>query len=121
MLAGDVFAKSIKSVLRLLLIAMVAIGLAVGLAPAVHTGPITCKPTSVPVDQLDINSSEAVRIPSVEPHCATYGIPGRLVSGSGGVKLSAFPVKTKTGYRENRGQAWSIDKDTAGHGGVLGS
>lgn len=53
----------------------------------------------------------------VGPQCATSAIPGRLMTGGGGVKFSAFPVKTKTGYRESRGQAWSIDRDPAGHGG----
>ena len=48
---------------------------------------------------------------------ACGGIPGRLLTSSGGVKLSAFPIKTSKGYREDRGQAWSIDKDTAQHGG----
>ena len=44
---------------------------------------------------------------------ACGGIPGRLLTSSGGVKLSAFPIKTSKGYREDRGQAWSLDTVTA--------
>lgn len=55
------------------------------------------------------------------PLSACGGIPNRLMKSSGRVNLDAFPVKTTNGYRESRGQAWSIVKDTAGHGGRAGN
>lgn len=101
----------------MLLFGMVALEV----SPA-HAGPITCLPTSVPAEQSSVSNSGTNDIQlnehdgsEYEPMCGG-GIPSRLLTGSGGVKLSAFSIKTKTGYRENRGQYWSIDKDTAGHG-----
>lgn len=87
--------------------------------PAANADPITCSPVSAPLGQPE--GAESEHAPSVqgddavEPMCGG-GIPNRLLTSGGGVKLSAFSVKTKTGYKESRGQAWSIDKDTAGHG-----
>lgn len=114
------YARHIRiAVITLAALALLGFGALPTGAPAANANPITCSPYSAPLDQReDIGGGHAPSSQSddvVEPMCAG-GIPNRLLTSGGGVKLSAFPVKTKTGYKESRGQAWSIDKDTAGHG-----
>ena len=48
---------------------------------------------------------------------AKANIPSRLKDGDGNVKVGDFnqPVSGKTAYKEKGG--WTIEKDTAGHGG----
>lgn len=98
-----------------------AVGIGV---PVANAAPITCRPTGSPVEikasGVSINNDVVLdRSGSGEytPDCAALSIPNRLLTSGGGVRVTAFPIKTRTGYREDRGPPWSIDKDTAGHGG----
>lgn len=103
----------------LAILSLLSFGIPSNGTTAAHANPITCSPVSTPLSQPEDAEAEQVALPggddAVESMCAG-GIPNRLLTSGGGVKLSAFPTKTKTGYKESRGQAWSIDKDTAGHG-----
>lgn len=49
------------------------------------------------------------------------GVPARLfVPGQGArINIERFTVKKKDSFFESRGQAWSIQRDTAGHAGKV--
>lgn len=74
--------------------------------------------STLAIDNPDDSAPAGVPDVDVNPSCGIPGVPLRLyATGTSRIDTAKFPIKTRNGYRENRGQAWSIEKDTAGHGG----
>lgn len=101
-----------------------ALSMAPALTSHAEARPWDCQ---IPTSQSDPSDGASPQSPAArngdgdliaKPQCGVPTVPSRLfVGGTSKINTKAFPVKTRTGYRESRGQAWSIDKDTAGHGG----
>lgn len=119
--------KGVVKVRAMTLLATLALTVGTQVAPNGHDikSPITCTPISNPISVssaktqplhlLDTESQSEVGI-----QCSAQRIfPARLyVSGSSTrINLSRFTVKKGSAKYETGGQAWSIDKDHAEHGG----
>lgn len=104
------------------------IGLPAGVMQGAEAKPWECNiPSSLPAASSEVSEQSGTSLATdgqlgggeISLQCGIPpAVPNRLVvGGTSRINTAAFPVKTKTGYRENRGQAWSIEKDNAGHGG----
>lgn len=103
-----------------LAVAFVSMGLVVsattyGATPA-QAAPYLCAFSTT--SQSELNSPQ-LSDTTVGLYCGGLSVPSRIVLNSTTINLSAFTVKTTKGYREARGQAYYIEKDTAGHGGTV--